>query len=237
MMVAPLVRPGNGLLKWGGSCIFHGPREKVSGYMLGASACLKVVVGDVADELHVEFIAKGANRDVYKGRLKKHPRMGEWVVKAGTTLQEANASLAECKILETGFDGGIAICFYVELAQEHEYAGHKPGERVTVLVEPAVVTGQQHVRALVEEAQAHGGTREVVVSVWDFCVEVGMFAWLRAPNRYMIEFNLQNLYVYAGGVAMLDFENADSRSTKLTRVAGAFTVSYTHLTLPTTPYV
>ena len=220
-MDGAIVRPGNGLLQWNGECIFHGDPVKLSGYMLGSKARVEVMVGDECDVLNVEFIAKGANRDVYKGRLERHPELCEFVVKAGSTLHNANASLAEMKILETGYEGGIAICFYVELVQEHDYKGHFVGEQVTLIVEPAVVTGQQYVRQLVAVADAHGGTREVILSVWAFFMEVIMFVWLLAPKFYMIDFRLENLYVYEGGVAQLDFEHAANTGTKLTRLGEA----------------
>ena len=91
-----------------------------------------------------------------------------------------------------------------------------------MVVEPAVLTGQQYVRQLVEVAQACGGLLEVVVTVWAFLVEVGMFAWVRAPLFYMIDFRVENLYVYQGGVGMLDFEHAVMAGTRLSRLGEAF---------------
>ena len=39
-----IVRPGNGLLEWGGMCMFHGAPDKISGYKLGLYIELQVVV-------------------------------------------------------------------------------------------------------------------------------------------------------------------------------------------------
>ena len=92
-MAALIERPGNGLVKWGGVCTFYGPPVKFSLYMLGGKARLEVVVDNEADVLEVDFTARGANRDVYKGFLKGRKAMGEFVMKAGTTLDCANSSL------------------------------------------------------------------------------------------------------------------------------------------------
>ena len=58
--------------------------------------------------------------------------------------------------------------------------------------------------------------------MWAFAVEVGLFAFQHALHWHMIDFRLENLYVYDGGVGMLDFEHVVPRASKLSRLAGAF---------------
>ena len=64
--------------------------------------------------------------------------------------------------------------------------------------------------------------KEVIVAVWNFAVKVGKFAWVRALDWYMIDFRLENLYVYDGTVGLLDFEHAIRGGTLLTRLAEAY---------------
>ena len=121
-MAEAIVRPGNGVLVWDNMWCFRGWLGKLSNYKLGTEISVAVKVNGAADELNGTFFAKGANRDVYKGSLRRRTDLGEFVIKAGTAHPNSNASLAECKIMDDGFDGGIAICFYVELSKEHETA-------------------------------------------------------------------------------------------------------------------
>ena len=216
-----LVRPGNALLVWDNVCLFRGDVGKVSNYKLGTDIFVGVTVNGEPDQLCGTFFAKGANRDAYKGSLQSRADLGEFVIKVGTAHPDGNASLAECKALDDGFDGGIAICFYVELPKQHETASNH-GQRVTLLVEPAVLSGKKYFVDMVAAASALPDPREVVVAAWAFAVEVGLFAFQHALHWHMIDFRLENLYVYDGGVGMLDFEHVVPRASTLSRLAGAF---------------
>ena len=154
-MAEAIVRSGNGLLVWDNMCCFRGWPVKLSNYKHGTEVCVAVKVNGQADVLKGTMYSKGANRDVYKGSLQKRKDLGEFVIKAGTADPSGNASLAECQAPDLGFDGGIAICFYAELPQQHHTASNL-GQVVTLLVEPAAHSGKKHVEDIVSKiGRAH----------------------------------------------------------------------------------
>ena len=197
------VRPYTGLLAWHGAPEFLSPLNAGSNYELGHSLEMPVVVGGAEDVLEGVYICRGANRDVYRCVLRARRDLGGFVLKVGTTRYGQNASLSELLLLELGFRGGIAVCFYAELPRTHMTALHM-GYHVTILVEPVVMVAKDYLRNCMTRFRGDE-TAEALVVAWELAKEVGLWVLSQARQWYMIDFRLENLYVYHGGVAYMGF--------------------------------
>ena len=91
------------------------------------------------------------------------------------------------------------------------------------MVEPVVKSAKEYFR----DSMAVFGESEAKLAyavAMELFVEVGMFVMPLLGQWYMIDFRLENLYVFDGGVAYLDFEYVLSREkTLLKRLGDAYT--------------